>query len=96
MVDFFLVRLVPFFFLALILFTNEFLTPSLFFFVPAFFFTDLFAVRFFEEDFVAVFADFVGAFFREEAFFLTAVFLAIVPFNALFCKRHAVALFNHI
>ncbi len=38
MVDFFLLRDVPFFFLALILLTNEFLTPSLFFLAEAAFF----------------------------------------------------------
>jgi uncharacterized protein YjbI with pentapeptide repeats len=94
MVDFFLDLALPFFFLALMLLTSEFFTPSLFFFADFFgadFFADFFFADFFGADFF--FADFFGADFLPADFLavffaadLRAVFLAafLAPFLAAF------------
>jgi len=73
-VDFFLLREVPFFFFALILFTNEFFTPSLFFFAPLFLGADLSAL---------FFAGFRAVFFAglRAVFFVAFFFVDIIHFS---------------
>lgn len=82
-VDFFALLAVPFFFFALMLFTKEFFTPSLFFWVLAFLAVDFFeAVDFFVlTAFVAAFLGlaFFGAAFFEAAFFGPAFFVVDLP-----------------
>ncbi len=72
MVDFFLLLESPFFLCALMLFTSEFFTPSLFFFVLPF------EVPFFEADL------FVAAFFFTAPFFVAVAIAFFLPHQAVF------------